>query len=65
MTARFDDIEHCYEALAVAIDQAGAEQEAMFLVKLALVLAERLANPAEFDACIAVTLKDLSADRVL
>jgi hypothetical protein len=60
MTASFDDLECAYEALAVAIDQAGPEQAATFLAKLALVLADRLADPAQFDACIAIALKDLA-----
>jgi hypothetical protein len=59
-TTSFDDLEHAYETLAVAIDQAGPEQEAVFLAKLALALAERLKSPADFDACIAVALADLS-----
>jgi hypothetical protein len=57
--ASFDDLERAYETLAVAIDQAGPEHETVFLAKLALVLAERLASPADFEACIAVALTDL------
>jgi hypothetical protein len=58
-TAAFDDLEQAYETLAAAIDQAGPEQEAVFLAKLALALAERLKSPADFDACVAVALADL------
>jgi hypothetical protein len=58
--ASFDDLEHAYESLAVAIDQAGPEQESVFLAKLALVLAEKLKSPADFDACVAVALADLT-----
>jgi hypothetical protein len=58
-TASFDDLEHAYETLAVAIDQAGPEHEVVFLAKLALVLAERLASPADFDASITIALADL------
>jgi hypothetical protein len=58
-TASFDELEKAYETLAVAIDQAGPEYEALFLAKLALALAERLKSPADFDACIAVALADL------
>jgi hypothetical protein len=57
--ASFDDLERAYETLAVAIDQAGPEHEAVFLAKLALALAERLKSPTDFDACIAVALADL------
>ena len=32
----FDDLEATYEALATAIDTAGAEREALFLTRLAL-----------------------------
>ena len=32
----FDDLEAAYEALATAIDTAGAEREALFLTRLAL-----------------------------
>jgi hypothetical protein len=56
----FDDLERAYEALAIAIDQAGPEQETVFLAKLALALAERLASPADFEACLAVALADLN-----
>lgn len=58
--ASFDDLERAYETLAVAIDQAGPEHETVFLAKLALVLAERLKSPADFEASIAVALADLS-----
>jgi hypothetical protein len=61
--ASFDDLETAYESLAAAIDQAGPQQEAVFLAKLALVLAERLASPADFEACIAVALADLLAPK--
>ena len=59
-TTSFDDLERAYETLAVAIDQAGPEHESVFLAKLALVLAERLKSPADFEASIAVALADLS-----
>jgi hypothetical protein len=58
--ASFDDLERAYETLAVAIDQAGPEQEAVFLAKLALVLAERLKSPTDFEACITIALADLN-----
>jgi hypothetical protein len=58
--ASFDDLERAYETLAVAIDQAGPENDAIFLAKLALVLAERLKSPTEFEACITIALADLT-----
>jgi hypothetical protein len=59
--ASFDDLERAYETLAVAIDKAGSAQEALFLTKLALVMATRLAAPADFDECVAIALADLKA----
>jgi hypothetical protein len=56
----FDDLERAYETLAEAIDTAGPEHEALFLAKLALAMAERLASPVDFDLCIAVALADLA-----
>jgi hypothetical protein len=58
-SAPFDDLERAYETLAVAVDQAGPDHEAVFLAKLALALAERLNSPADFEACVAVALADL------
>jgi hypothetical protein len=57
--ASFDQLEQAYETLALAIDRAGPDQEAVFLAKLALVLAERLSAPADFSACVEIALLDL------
>jgi hypothetical protein len=52
-------LEHVYDALATAIDQAGPEKSELFLVKLALLNAKALANPTLFELQIASALQDL------
>jgi hypothetical protein len=58
-TMPFPDLEQAYEALAEAIDSAGPGQEALFLAKLALTLAHRLGDLAEFKQAIGIALQDL------
>jgi hypothetical protein len=55
----FEDIESAYETLATAIDQAGAEREALFLTRLALVLGHELGDIAAFRRAIRTALEDL------
>ncbi|WFU14172.1 hypothetical protein [Bradyrhizobium sp. CB3481] len=55
----FDDFETAYETLATAIDQAGAEREALFLTRLALVLAHELGDIAAFKSAIRTALDGL------
>jgi hypothetical protein len=55
----FDDLEAAYEALATAIDTAGAEREALFLTRLALVLGHELGDIAAFREAIKTALDDL------
>ena len=50
------DLETAYEALATAIDAAGAEREALFLTKLALVLGHELGDIAVFQNAIQTAL---------
>lgn len=52
-------LEQVYDALATAIDTAGAEKTELFLVKLALLNAHALADPAVFQSQIDAALKDL------
>jgi len=52
-------LETVYDALATAIDQAGPEKTELFLVKLALLNANALANPDTFGAHIQSALRDL------
>jgi len=52
-------LETVYDALATAIDQAGPEKAELFLVKLALLNANALADPAVFADHIRRALQDL------
>lgn len=52
-------LETVYDALASAIDQAGADKAQLFLVKLALLNANILADEQLFQAQIQVALQDL------
>jgi len=52
-------LESVYDALATAIDQAGPEKAELFLVKLALLNANALADPALFAEHIGRALQDL------
>ena len=55
----FDDLEAAYEALATAIDTAGAEREALFLTRLALLLGHELGDVATFREAIKTALDGL------
>ena len=55
----FDDLEVAYEALATAIDTAGAEREALFLTRLALLLGHELGDIAAFRNAIRAALEGL------
>jgi sulfur relay (sulfurtransferase) complex TusBCD TusD component (DsrE family) len=52
-------LETVYDALATAIDQAGEDKAELFLVKLALLNANALANPQTFEAHVQAALRDL------
>ena len=52
-------LEQVYDALATAIDQAGPEKATLFLVKLALLNANALADAGVFEAHVAAALRDL------
>ena len=52
-------LETVYDALATAIDQAGSGKAELFLVKLALLNANALANPQAFQAHVQAALRDL------
>jgi hypothetical protein len=58
-TLTIPGLEQVYDALATAIDTAGPEKTELFLVKLALLNAHALADPAVFQAHIDAALKDL------
>ena len=53
------DLETVYDVLAQAIDQAGPEKAELFLVKLALLNANALAQPETVRQHIQAALKDL------
>ena len=53
------DLETVYDTLATAIDQAGEEKASLFLVKLALLNANALANADVFQAHVQAALLDL------
>lgn len=54
-----EDFEAAYESLAMAIDSAGPEREALFLTKLALVLGHELGDIAVFQKAITTALEGL------
>ncbi|MCB4365141.1 DUF2783 domain-containing protein [Hydrogenophaga taeniospiralis] len=58
-TLSIPGLEQVYDALATAIDAAGPEKTELFLVKLALLNANALADPAVFQVHIDAALKDL------
>ena len=56
---QFEDFESAYEALAMAIDSAGPEREALFLTRLALLLGHELGDISAFRKAIKTALEDL------
>jgi hypothetical protein len=60
-TMSFEDLESAYESLAVAIDSAGAQREALFLTRLALVLSHQLRDLNAFKSAIGTALDGLEA----
>jgi hypothetical protein len=58
-TMPFEDLESAYETLAVAIDSAGAQREALFLTRLALVLSHELGDITAFKNAIRTALEGL------
>ncbi len=58
-TLTLPGLEAVYDALATAIDQAGAEKAELFLVKLALLNAQALGDAEAFRRQIDAALRDL------
>ena len=54
-----DDFEAAYETLAMAIDSAGPEREALFLTRLALVLGHELGDVTAFRNAVKAALEGL------
>ena len=52
-------LETVYDALATAIDRAGADKTELFLVKLALLNAQALGDAQRFQQQIDTALRDL------
>lgn len=52
-------LEQVYDRLATALDQAGPEKSALFLVKLALLNAQALGDATRFADHVEAALKDL------
>ncbi len=55
-----EDFEAAYESLAMAIDSAGPEREALFLTRLALVLGHQLGDIAVFKSAIRTALEGVA-----
>ena len=51
--------ERLYDALAEAIDRAGPEGEALFLTKLALLLANQIADEASINRALELALHQI------
>jgi hypothetical protein len=60
-TLPFNDLENLYDELAQAIDQAGPEQESVFLAKLVLSLAQEFGDAARVSALIQDCLHEPAA----
>lgn len=54
-------LEQNWEALAVALNQAGPDKQVIFLAKLALLLSSMLPEPARLSQAIEIALRDLSS----
>ena len=59
MSLPFDDLETAYEALATGIDAAGEKREALFLTRLALLLAHEIGDIAAFRRAVQTALEEL------
>jgi hypothetical protein len=58
-TLTLPGLEAVYDALALAIDEAGPDKAELFLVKLALLNAQALGEADRFRQQIAAALRDL------
>ena len=58
-TLPIEGLEAVYDALAQAIDQAGPDKTELFLVKLALLNAQALADAGLFQQHLQAALQDL------
>lgn len=60
----FPALETVYERLAEAIDQAGPAHEALFLTRLALLLAQRSGDVAMVQGAIATALGQVTSAKI-
>jgi hypothetical protein len=60
-TLPFDDLEKVFETLALGIDRAGPQHEALFLAKLVLLLAHDAGQYERFKQHVDAALNDLQA----
>ncbi|MFL6809341.1 MAG: hypothetical protein ACJ8FD_10085, partial [Bradyrhizobium canariense] len=58
-TMSFEDIESAYETLSIGIDTAGAQREALFLTRLALLLGHELDDINAFRNAVKAALAGL------
>ena len=58
-TLSIGGLENVYDQLANALDEAGSEKSELFLVKLALLAANALADEQRFAALMGAALQDL------
>lgn len=58
-TLSLPDLEAIYDALAEGVDQATPEKAALFLTKLALLLARQVADREAIERSIGTALQDL------
>ncbi|MCB1847247.1 MAG: hypothetical protein KDI04_07615 [Halieaceae bacterium] len=56
----FNELEQVYELMARAIDEAGAENEALFLGKLGITLAHRLGDLDAVREAIGIAARGLA-----
>lgn len=58
-TMPFEDLESAYETLALAIDTAGVQREALFLARLVLLLGHEVGDITRFRNAIEAALAGL------
>jgi sulfur relay (sulfurtransferase) complex TusBCD TusD component (DsrE family) len=56
-----ENLERSYAALAEALDKAGEKNETLFLAKLALLLANEMADPGGFERALQAALEDIAS----
>jgi len=59
MSLSIDSNERLYDALAAAVDRVGPAQESLFLVKLALLLANQLGDEPAVKAAMDAACEEL------